>query len=412
MEGLPPNLAERLQSLVYSEKSVAYLQIDTDLILLGAGGHLDNYGLADLRIGEPAVEQAFFLEGLLPLSETPYFVPSVELAGGHAADLHFHLDSDTVWLLLLDVTTDRNATRRLQQKAYEMTLLEEKEAQLNRRLEATNAALLVTQRELETARDTIREELRRKQVELTEARTLQLALAPSSYRGVFEDCELTVDVFLEPAKEVGGDLVDYFFIDSNLLILVLGDVSGKGAAAALMMARTHALFRGIAARPDASRLFRAPEEAVRLVNTILAAGNSRCMFVTFLIAVFDVATNGLTYVRAGHLPPLLRRASGEVEALGSAGGLPLGLMDDAVYTPATVNLGPGDQVLIITDGITEAMSPSSELFGDSRVTELVTGCDLHGGELLQHLLTQVQVFEAGSQPADDKAAILMRLGTG
>jgi class 3 adenylate cyclase len=87
------------------------------------------------------VEQAYFLEGLLPLEETPYFVPSVELDCGRAADLHFHLDGDTTWVLLLDVTAYRDATRRLQQKAYEMTLLQEKEAQLNRRLEEMNRDL-------------------------------------------------------------------------------------------------------------------------------------------------------------------------------------------------------------------------------------------------------------------------------
>ena len=109
MEGLPQNLAERLQTLVSSERSVAYLEIDADFVLVGAGGHLSNYGLTDVRTGEPVIEQAFFLEGLLPIAENPYLVPSVELASGRAADLHFHVDSDTTWLLLLDVTTDRAA---------------------------------------------------------------------------------------------------------------------------------------------------------------------------------------------------------------------------------------------------------------------------------------------------------------
>jgi serine phosphatase RsbU (regulator of sigma subunit) len=412
MEGLPPSLAERLQALLHSERAVAYLQVDAALTLVGAGGHLDNYGLAAVRLGEPAVEQAFFLEGLLPLVETPYFVPSIELAGGRAADLHFHLDGDTVWVLLRDVTAERDAARRVQQKAYEMTLLQEKEAMLNRRLEAANAALLVTQRELEASRDAAREGLRRKQIELEEARTLQLELAPPSYRGVVGGCALAVEVILEPAKEVGGDVVDHFCIDDDLLVLVLGDVSGKGAGAALMMARTHASFRGIAARPDAARLFRAPEEAVRLVNATLAAGNSSCMFVTLLIATFDGTTNRLTYVRAGHVPPFLRRAGGAVELLDAAGGLPLGLMEDAVYTSAVVALGPGDELLILTDGITEATAPSGALFGDARVVELVRHPDFSGAALLHQLLEKVRLFEAGAPQADDIAAILLKLETG
>ena len=168
MEGLPASLAERLRELTYNERAVAYLQVDAALTLVGAGGHLENYGLAAIRLGEPAVEQAFFLEGLLPLEETPYFVPSVELDCGRAADLHFHLDAGTVWVVLLDVTAYRDATRRLQQKAYEMTLLQEKEAQLNRRLEDMN-------RELEAANDFL----------VRISTKLSHYLAPQIYKSIF-----------------------------------------------------------------------------------------------------------------------------------------------------------------------------------------------------------------------------------
>ena len=168
MEGLPASLAERLRELTYNERAVAYLQVDAALILVGAGGHLENYGLGAIRLGEPAVEQAFFLEGLLPLEETPYFVPSVELDCGRAADLHFHLDAGIVWVVLLDVTAYRDATRRLQQKAYEMTLLQEKEAQLNRRLEDMN-------RELEAANDFL----------VRISTKLSHYLAPQIYKSIF-----------------------------------------------------------------------------------------------------------------------------------------------------------------------------------------------------------------------------------
>src|SRR5271156_2202683 len=109
MEGLPANVAQYLQALAYSERAIAYLQIDAGLTLIGAGGHLETYGLRALRFGEPAVEQAFFLEGLLPLAETPCLLPSIEIANGRAADLHFHLDDDTLWVVLLDVTAERDA---------------------------------------------------------------------------------------------------------------------------------------------------------------------------------------------------------------------------------------------------------------------------------------------------------------
>jgi class 3 adenylate cyclase len=155
MENLPASVARVVQALAFGERAVAYLQIDAALALVGAGGHLEAYGLAALRFGEPATEQAPFLEGLLPVAEAPYCLPSIELANGRAADLHFHLDGGIVWVVLLDVTAERDAARRMQQKAYDMTLLQEREAQLNRRLEAANAALLQTQRELEASREAL-----------------------------------------------------------------------------------------------------------------------------------------------------------------------------------------------------------------------------------------------------------------
>ena len=94
-----------------------------------------------------------FLEGLLPLAKAPFFLPCIEIGGGHPADLHFYLDDACVWVVLLDATAERDQAQRVQQKAYDMTLLQEKGALLNRRLEAANAALRAAQDELETARD-------------------------------------------------------------------------------------------------------------------------------------------------------------------------------------------------------------------------------------------------------------------
>jgi hypothetical protein len=154
MEGLPATLVEQLRAVTFGERAMAYLQVDAALTLVAAGGHLEAYGLAGLRLGEPAAEQAFFLEGLLPPVETPCILPSVEFASGRSADLHFFLD-ETWWVVLLDVTAERDAAQRMQQKAYDMTLLQEREALLNRRLEATNAELLAIQHELEASRDAL-----------------------------------------------------------------------------------------------------------------------------------------------------------------------------------------------------------------------------------------------------------------
>jgi serine phosphatase RsbU (regulator of sigma subunit) len=406
---LPAKLADRLYALMYDDRALAYMQIDADLVLVSAGGDLDHFGLSTLQPSEPVLEQAFFLEGLLPLSETPYLLPSMELTDSRAADLHFYLEDTTVWVLLLDVTAEREARRLLQQKAYEMTLLQEKQARLNRQLQETNAALLATQRELELSRDLAERELARKQIELAEARTLQLSLVPPAYEGPIGPLTVTVEVILEPAKEVGGDLVDHFCIDDQMLVALLGDVSDKGAGAALVMARTHALFRGLLGRPDAVQLFRQPHEAVRLVNETLSESNPGCMFVTLLLAVLDGASRELTYIRAGHVPPFLRRANGVVERLEAAGGLPLGLMAGTTYRSSSVCVAPGEELLIVTDGITEAANPSYGLFGEKRIAELMSNRVSANPALLVELLEEVRAFEAGGPQSDDIAATWLKV---
>ena len=155
MQDLPAAVSERLQALIYSTRALAYLQVDAKLTLIGAGGNLDAYGLEQVQVGEPAEEQAFFLAGLLPPVEMPLVVPTMEFERGRVADLHFFHDADTLWIVLLDVTAERDAARRMQQKAYDMTLAQEREALLNQRLEATNASLLATQRELEASREAL-----------------------------------------------------------------------------------------------------------------------------------------------------------------------------------------------------------------------------------------------------------------
>src|SRR5215475_1297964 len=252
----------------------------------------------------------------------------------------------------------------------------------------------------------LREELQRKQAELKEARILQLELAPPPVRGVIGGRPFAIDLVLEPAKEIGGDLVDYFEIDGDLLVLALGDVSHKGAGAALFMARTHSLIRGIAARPDAAALFRDPAGAVGLINAALCNNNTTGMFVTLLLATFDGESGKLAYVRAGHLPPLLPRRSGEIEKLAVLGGPPLGLVDTATHKSASVDLAPGDQVLIVTDGITEAADASGVQFGESRVREFLATARPDEQTPLARLLETVRRYEAGQPASDDIAALL------
>jgi PAS domain S-box-containing protein len=249
----------------------------------------------------------------------------------------------------------------------------------------------------------LRDELHRRQAELDEARRLQLELVPAPLRVAIGGMSVSVDVVLEPANEVGGDLVDCFQVGDRL-VLVLGDVSHKGAGAALFMARTHSLIRGLAARPDAESLFRAPAEAVRLVNAALVTNNAMCVFVTLFIATFDTQSGRLDFVRAGHVPPWLRRASGSLERLNAPGGPPLGLVEDFAYGEGTVALGPGDRLLAVTDGITEAADLSDAQFGEARVEAFLAGVGPQDADVLARLTAAVRAFESERPAFDDVAA--------
>ncbi len=248
-------------------------------------------------------------------------------------------------------------------------------------------------------RDGMRDELTRKQAELGEARHLQLALTPAPYAadGVI------LDVVLEPAREIVGDLVDHIVLADGRHLLVLGDVSGKGAGAALIMARSHALVRSLGARADVLALLAEPGQAAAALNAELAANNPSCMFITLLLAVFNPADGRLDYVRCGHVPPFLRRASGALERLDTARGLPLGVDEDAIYRAATAWLYPGDSLLVVSDGITEAAAPDGALFDDAGVAAWLAA----PRQALATLVAQVRAFEAGLPAGDDLSALLL-----
>ncbi|QIB35607.1 PP2C family protein-serine/threonine phosphatase [Ancylobacter pratisalsi] len=261
--------------------------------------------------------------------------------------------------------------------------------------------------EKKALRDQTRDELKRKLVELNEARTLQLSLVPPAFDAAFGGRRLGIDVLLEPAKEVGGDLVDYFPVGDALMVLVIGDVSDKGAAAALMMARTYSIFRALSGRPDAVDLFADPAKAVDLANDALARANPGCMFVTLLLASVHVSSGRLSYVRAGHVPPYLRGTDGNVQRLSGAGGPALGVVEGFAYRSAEIGLAPGDRLLTVTDGFTEAQNAAQELFGEERVGAFLARGGVPAGNTLGTLAAEVRVFEAGQPAFDDMAAILL-----
>jgi serine phosphatase RsbU (regulator of sigma subunit) len=198
-----------------------------------------------------------------------------------------------------------------------------------------------------------------------------------------------------PAQYVGGDYFDYINLPGNRLAVALGDVSGKGVPAALLMARLSADARFcLAAAPSVP-------EAVRRLNVTMARALGDARFITFLVAVLDLSHFGVTVVSAGHPLPLRRRAGGAVESVGEgAVGLPLAGFDQP-YRETAVTLEPGESLVLYTDGLTEARGPGGEFYGAERLREVVRDAPADVEALGSAILADVRQFAAGRPQRDD-----------
>lgn len=202
--------------------------------------------------------------------------------------------------------------------------------------------------------------------------------------------------FYEPAKQVGGDYYDYVPLSGGRLAVVLGDVSGKGVSAALLMAKLSGDVRYCLASEQE------PAVAVSRINATFARAGSEDRFVTFVAAVLDPSDQSLTLINAGHMPPLLRHSDGTIESMGEEEtGLPLGVTDDYEYMAYRRLLEPGDLIMLFTDGFSEAMNPSGELYGIERLTKLMGARAVGAAELGQHVLDDVHAFVSGHPQSDD-----------
>lgn len=205
--------------------------------------------------------------------------------------------------------------------------------------------------------------------------------------------------FYEPAQQLGGDYYDYIELPGGRLAVVVADVSGKGIAASLLMAKLSAETRYcLAGEPS-------PAQAIGRLNRVFCDSAWEDRFVTMVLAVLDPRRHEVTVVNAGHLSPMLRRGPGAVEDVGEAEShLPLGVEYETDYTPYVLPLAPGDSLVLFTDGITEAMNGRNELYGQKRLLGLLA-TDLSGVGLLgRHVLDDVKQF-VGAQPQSDDMCI-------
>ncbi|MDR2786752.1 MAG: SpoIIE family protein phosphatase [Candidatus Accumulibacter sp.] len=268
------------------------------------------------------------------------------------------------------------------------------------------AFLFMDQRLRENIRLLVRETVARERIEseLDIARSIQLGLLPTLLPASFA-AFLSLEARMLPAREVGGDLYDYFMISERELCVVIGDVSGKGVPAALFMAISRTLVRS-AARDETD-----PGRMMRMINNQLAENNPNLMFVTLFLAILDCDNGELRYVNAGHPPPILITKDGAARRLEGRGGPACGVLENASYRASSVRLAPGEILLGYTDGITEAVNGEGEQYGEARLLENMGHPARNAQEAAVCLLADIEAFTAGTEPFDDITLIAVQLSS-
>ena len=255
--------------------------------------------------------------------------------------------------------------------------------------------------------DFARGQLDRLEGELATARQLQLSMLPEALDAPSEP--VLVHALLEPALEVGGDLCDFFRDGAGGLWFAVGDVSGKGAAAALFMARTWSLLRSTITDGAVRARRETPGGVLGRISDALCVANQGSMFTTLLVGRLDEATGTLAWANAGHLPPCLLRAGGAQVLEAAAPQLPAGAWPGTVYETRRVRLEPGEAVFVYTDGLTDALAADGSQYGEARLLgDLGELGAFSGDALLAEVLERVRRHAAGQPQADDITALVAR----
>lgn len=241
--------------------------------------------------------------------------------------------------------------------------------------------------------------------ELNAARRIQLGTLPTAATAFPGETRFEIDAMLEPARQVGGDLYDFFMIDQQRLFFIIGDVSGKGLPASLFMVVTKALGKSAALRGNVNI-----STIISMTNAEMARENPEMLFVTAVAGILDVESGVLEFVNAGHDAPLRISANGQIESVDGEGGPPLCVLDDFFYPTEHLQLAAGDTLLLLTDGITEAMDVNKELYGMSRVRATLNKVtpDQAPSAFIKAIREDVRAFVGDAEPSDDLTLLVLR----
>ena len=267
-------------------------------------------------------------------------------------------------------------------------------------LEATIEKGLKHVQALQSALET-RDRLVAVKQELDMARDVQMSLQPKE----IPDSEThDIKAVILPAREVGGDLYDFFYIDESRIALVIADVSGKGVPAALFTTVTRALLRA-----TSSKDYSTPAECLTRVNELLCESNPSCIFITLFFGVLDIRNGELHYSNAGHNPPRLLQADSQIEVVPQTKNIVLGIQPGHTYNNDQIQLRPGDTLFLYTDGITEAENLQDEEFTESRLDEKLAGLAGASAErVATEIVDAVQEFVGDAPQSDDITCVVAR----
>ena len=249
--------------------------------------------------------------------------------------------------------------------------------------------------------------------ELSVARKIQKEMIPKTFPPYPDRDDIDVYSSLVPAREVGGDLLDYFIRDEKLFFCI-GDVSGKGVPSAMLMAVIHSLFRAFSAHESN------PARIMQAINEASCQGNESNMFVTMFIGVLDLPTGRLRYCDAGHDAPLIidhschsapQKEAGQCSMLNVTPNLPLGVFDDLKYGLQEMQMPTDSTLFLYTDGLTEAKRAPKQMFGLQRTKEVICKCaqeQLKPQQILEAISEEVERFIGDAEQSDDLTMIAIR----
>ncbi|MCE5205608.1 MAG: serine/threonine-protein phosphatase [Porphyromonadaceae bacterium] len=234
------------------------------------------------------------------------------------------------------------------------------------------------------------------------ANAIQMGMLPKEVDGFCDHDEFAICGFMKPAREVGGDLYNYFMIDNEHLGFTIGDVSDKGIPAALFMSMTNTLIKSIALTGIT------PADVLYRVNNELCKGNEQSMFVTLFFAKLNIYTGHVEYANAGHNPfILLSKNKQEYQKLHP--GIVLAAFEDIHFKNEEIILSPGDTLLMYTDGVTEAMNSQQQLFGEERLLQIFNqGINVSVATMIQSVIGALDTYVEGFEQSDDITVLALR----